>query len=67
LNVRKTVVPTSVQAKVEGPYANGNAPAPDNSGVYPSNRQAEQVVSIVGIKNAQAAYFQGKTQLMGKI
>jgi peptidoglycan hydrolase-like protein with peptidoglycan-binding domain len=67
LNVRKTVVPTSVQAKVEGPYANGNPPAPDNSGVYPSNRQAEQVVSIVGIKNAQAAYFQGKTQLMGKI
>jgi peptidoglycan hydrolase-like protein with peptidoglycan-binding domain len=67
LNVRKTVAPASVQAKVEGPYANGNPPAPDHSGVYPSHHQAEQVVSIVGIKNAQAAYFQGKTNLMGKI
>ena len=65
LNVRKTVAPLTVQAKVEGPYANGNPPAPDRSGVYPSNVQAEQVISIVGIKNAQAAYFGGKTQLLG--
>jgi peptidoglycan hydrolase-like protein with peptidoglycan-binding domain len=65
LNVRKTVVPATVQAKVEGPFVNGNPPAPDKSGVYPSNVQAEQVVSIVGIKNAQAAYFGGKTRLLG--
>jgi hypothetical protein len=65
LNVRKSAVLPSVQALVEGLYANGNPPAPDASGVYPSNVQAEQVVSIVGIRNAQAAYFGGKTQLMG--
>jgi len=65
LNVRKTVVPTTVQATVEGPFANGNPPAPDTSGVYPSVVQAEQVVAIVGIKNAQAGYFGGKTKLLG--
>ena len=66
LNVRKAVTPDpALAATIEGPYANGNPPAPDVSGVYPSNRQAEQVVSIVGIKNAQAAYFQGRTDLMG--
>jgi peptidoglycan hydrolase-like protein with peptidoglycan-binding domain len=65
LNVRKDAALPAVQALVEGPYANGNPPAPDASGVYPSNVQAEQVVSIVGIRNAQAAYFGGKTRLMG--
>ena len=39
-------------------------PAPDVSGVYPSHAQAEQVVSIVGIENAQAGYFGGQTKLM---
>jgi hypothetical protein len=66
LNVRTTVTPdAALAASIEGPYANGNPPAPDRSGVYPSHRQAEQMVSIVGIKNAQAAYFQGQTRLMG--
>ncbi|HEY5959681.1 MAG TPA: hypothetical protein VIV60_24165, partial [Polyangiaceae bacterium] len=66
LNVRKTVTPDpALAATIEGPYANGNPPAPDKSGVYPSHREAEQVVSIVGIKNAQAAYFQGRIDLMG--
>lgn len=66
LNVRTTVTPDpALAATVEGPYANGKPPAPDNSGVYPSHQQAEQVVSVVGIKNAQAAYFQGQTKLMG--
>ncbi len=55
----------TIAATVEGPYANGNPPAPDRSARYPSNEQAEQVVSIVGLKNAQAAYFGGKTKLMG--
>ncbi len=67
LNVRATVAPdAALQAKVEGPYANGNPPAAVKSGVYPSHQQAEQVVSIVGVKNAQAAYFRGETKLMGK-
>jgi peptidoglycan hydrolase-like protein with peptidoglycan-binding domain len=67
LNVRSTVTPDAkLQAQVEGPYANGNPPAKVKSGVYPSHRQAEQVVSIVGIKNAQAGYFRGQTALMGK-
>lgn len=57
--------PTAIAAQVEGPYANGSPPAPDASGVYPSHAQAEQVVSIVGIKNAQAGYFRGETTRMG--
>jgi peptidoglycan hydrolase-like protein with peptidoglycan-binding domain len=66
LNVRKAMtIDAPVAAQVEGPYANGNPPPPDNSGVYPSHAQAEQVVSIVGIKNAQAGYFGGQTKLMG--
>ncbi len=66
LNVRKAMtVDAAIAAKVEGPYANGKPPANVKSGVYPSNEQAEQVVSIVGIKNAQAGYFNGKTKLMG--
>jgi hypothetical protein len=66
LNVRKAMtVDAPLQAQIEGPYANGKPPAPDRSGVYPSHQQAEQVVSIVGIKNAQRGYFGGKTQLMG--
>jgi len=66
LNVRKAMsVDAAIATTVEGPYANGKPPASVKSGVYPSNEQAEQVVSIVGIKNAQAGYFQGKTKLMG--
>lgn len=66
LNVRKAMtIDATIAAQVEGPYANGNPPPPDNSGVYPSHAQAEQVVSIVGIKNAQAGYFGGQTKLMG--
>lgn len=66
LNVRKAMtIDAPIAAQVEGPYANGNLPPPDNSGVYPSHAQAEQVVSIVGIKNAQAGYFGGQTKLMG--
>lgn len=65
LNVRKTVSPVAVQATVEGPYANGNPPPVVHPGVYPSQAQAEQVVSIAGIKNAQAAYFRGEVKLIG--
>ncbi|MBD2198159.1 MULTISPECIES: peptidoglycan-binding domain-containing protein [Calothrix] len=66
-NVRKTVKITNpLRQKVEGPYYDAKAPAPTiNPGVYPSIAQAEQVVSIVGIRNAQAAYFQGQVKLIG--
>jgi peptidoglycan hydrolase-like protein with peptidoglycan-binding domain len=66
LNVRTTVDPKAVQNTVEGPYATGDAPPTVKSGVYPSHRDAERVVSIVGIKNAQAAYFRGDTKSIGK-
>ena len=66
LNVRSTLAPATVQVQVEGPYANGKPPAAVSPGVYPSHQQAEQMVSIVGISNAQRGYFAGDTKLMGK-
>ncbi len=66
LTVRSTLTPSTVQAAVEGPYANGNPPPVMDPAVYPSHAQAEQVVSIVGIKNAQRAYFGGEAELIGK-
>lgn len=66
LNVRKAMtIDAPLAATVEGPYANGSSPAPDRSGVYPSNEQAEQVVSIVGIENEERASFGGKTKRVG--
>ena len=68
LNVRTTVVVNdALRKQVEGPFYDAAAAVPEVSvGVYPSHAQAEQVVSIVGIRNAAAAYFQGKTKLIGK-
>lgn len=41
-NVRKAMtIDATIATQVEGPYANGNPPAPDVSGVYPSHAQAE--------------------------
>jgi peptidoglycan hydrolase-like protein with peptidoglycan-binding domain len=66
LNVRSTLAPDpALITTVEGPYGNGKPVPTVKSGVYPSHQQAEQVVSIVGIKNAQAAYFQGDVKAMG--
>jgi hypothetical protein len=66
LNVRSALAPTPPMiADIEGPYANGNPPPSLSPGVYPSHAQAEQVVSIVGIHNAQAAYFRGQVAAMG--
>jgi Putative peptidoglycan binding domain len=66
INVRSVLVANvALCAKVEGPYANGNPPPPNVVGMYDSHAQAEQVVSISGIKNAQAAYFEGKIELIG--
>jgi hypothetical protein len=66
-NVRKTVkIDTALRQKVEGPYYDAKATPPTvNPGVYPSIDQAEQVVSIVGIRNAQAAYFRGMVEMIG--
>lgn len=66
LNVRAALAPTPAMiSSIEGPYANGNPIPPVNSGVYPSHAQAEQVVSIVGVRNAQAAYFRGDVAAVG--
>jgi len=35
-------------------------------GLYTSRKQAEQAISIVGIRNAQLAYFKGKVDKIGK-
>lgn len=66
-NVRKTVnITPALRQKVEGPYHDAKAAVPAvHPGVYPSIDQAEQVVSITGIRNAQAAYFHGKVNLIG--
>jgi peptidoglycan hydrolase-like protein with peptidoglycan-binding domain len=66
-NVRKTVkTDDKLRKRVEGPYYDAAAPAPSvDPGVYPSVEQAEQVVSIIGIRNAQSAYFRGRVDLIG--
>lgn len=67
-NVRAgMVVDEAVQAKIEGNYFVSGAPPPSGIaiGSYPSRQQAEQVVSVVGIKNAQEAYFKGDVARIG--
>jgi putative peptidoglycan binding protein len=66
-NVRATVAITSaIQKNVEGPYHDVTKPPPAvKVGSYPSRAQAEQLVSIVGIRNAEAAFFKGNTQAIG--
>jgi hypothetical protein len=66
-NVRKTVkIDEPLRKKVEGPYYDAAATVPTvKPAVYPSIAQAEQVVSIVGIRNAEAAYFRGEVDKIG--
>jgi hypothetical protein len=66
-NVRPTIkVDDALRKRVEGPYYDKAKPVPSvHPGVYPSRKQAEQVVSISGIRNAEAAYFQGRVELIG--
>jgi len=66
-NVRKTVkIDDALRKKVEGPYYDSKAPVPTvNPGIYPSIAQAEQVVAIAGIRNAEAAYLQGRVEQIG--
>jgi len=65
--VRKTVVvDTALRKMIEGPYYDAAASVPKVSAdVYPSIAQAEQVVSIVGIRDAEAAYFKGDVSKVG--
>ena len=65
--MRKTVsITPQLKAKVEGPYHDAAAPVPViKPGVYPSIAQAEQVVSIAGIRNAASAYFRGEVDKIG--
>ena len=66
-NVRKTIkIDDTLRKRVEGPYYDAAAAVPSiDPDVYPSIEQAEQVVSIVGIHNAQSAYFRGRVDLIG--
>jgi putative peptidoglycan binding protein len=66
-NVRQTVkINDKLRQEVEGPYYDSKAAVPKvNPSTYPSKAQAERVVSIVGIRNAQGAYFQGLIKLIG--
>jgi len=65
--VRKTVAVTpALRTQVEGPYYDVKASPPTiDPAVYPSIAQAEQVVSIVGVRNAEVAYFKGEVKKIG--
>jgi peptidoglycan hydrolase-like protein with peptidoglycan-binding domain len=72
LNVRAKYPPSALKTykpRIEGPFYDATAPIPSASeakvGVYSSNAQAERMVAIIGIINAQLGYFKGKTILMG--
>jgi peptidoglycan hydrolase-like protein with peptidoglycan-binding domain len=72
LNVRaKFPAPAlkGVKKQVEGDFHDPVKPVPNPDdigvGVYPSHEQAERMVGIIGIRNAQLGYFRGKTELMG--
>lgn len=74
LNVRAKFPTTALlpfQQQIEGSFYDENTPQPIPDvndlpvGVYGSNREAERMVGIIGIKNAQLGYFKGATDLMG--
>lgn len=61
------------QKQIEGSYHNDIKPDKipdvadlDGVSVYSSNEEAERMVGIIGIKNAQLGYFRGEVKLMGK-
>jgi hypothetical protein len=57
LNVRKAMtIDAPIAARVEGPYANGNAPPPDRSGVYPSHADARLACTAIGSYSRQATF-----------
>lgn len=75
LNVRAkfpTSALTEFQQEVEGSFYDAETPQaiPEvgdlNVGVYSSNKEAEKMVGIIGINNAQLGYFKGAIDLMGQ-
>ncbi len=66
-NVRKSVAITpELRKQVEGPYYNEDAAtSPEIAGTYDCIKQAEQVIAIAGVRNAQMAYFKGKIDKIG--
>lgn len=72
LNVRSQLsIDDKLQKEVEGSFYDKDKSPPANAdgstgvGVYRSHAQAEEVISIVGIRNAQEAYFCGDVSKMG--
>jgi peptidoglycan hydrolase-like protein with peptidoglycan-binding domain len=72
MNVRARFPPSALKSfkkQVEGDFHDPGKAVPDTKtlkvGVYSSNQEAERMVGVVGIRNAQLGYFQGKTKLMG--
>jgi hypothetical protein len=72
LNVRAKFPASALKPfkkKVEGDFYHAGKDVPDVSslsvGVYSSNQEAERMVGIIGIRNAQLGYFRGQTKLMG--
>lgn len=72
LNVRAKYSPATLlifKTMVEGAYFDVTKPVPKvedlNVGVYDSNAEAERAVGIVGIRNAQLAYFRGQIEKLG--
>ena len=72
LNVREKFPASSLKGlkkDVEGDFYDAAKDVPDvkalDVGVYDSNAEAERMVGLIGIHNAQLGYFQGKTKLMG--
>lgn len=75
MNIRTQYPPSTLaalQPQVEGSFHDPATPQPIpsaddiNVSVYSSNEEAERMVGIIGIKNAQLGYFQGAVELMGK-
>lgn len=67
LNVRASLdIDKELQKSVEGPYYAKHAKPPAiDPGLYSAHAEAERVVGVVGIRNAQSAYFLGETDLIG--
>lgn len=67
LNVRASLdIDKKLQKAVEGPYyAKHKKPPPIDPGLYSAHGEAERVVGVVGIRNAESAYFLGETKLIG--
>lgn len=66
-NVRPTVkITPQLRQEVEGPYYDEKASVPDvDPATYPAKAQAEQMISITGVRNAQEAYFHGDVARIG--